>query len=79
MLDALKSGKIAGAGLDVIDPEPLPSDHELWTLPNVIITSHISARSQYNLVRMYEVFVENVYRYVNELPMLNVVDKEMGF
>jgi D-2-hydroxyacid dehydrogenase (NADP+) len=79
LLNALKSGKIAGAGLDVIDPEPLPSDHELWTLPNVIITSHISARSQYNLVRLYEVFVENVFRYVNELPMLNVVDKEMGF
>ena len=79
LLDALKSGKIAGAGLDVTDPEPLPSDHELWTLPNVIITSHISARSQYNLARLYEVFVENVYRYVNDFPMLNVVNKEMGF
>jgi D-2-hydroxyacid dehydrogenase (NADP+) len=79
LLDALKSGKIAGAGLDVTDPEPLPSDHELWTLPNVIITSHISARSQHNLPRLYEVFVENVYRYVNDFPMLNIVNKEMGF
>jgi phosphoglycerate dehydrogenase-like enzyme len=75
----LKSGKIAGAGLDVTDPEPLPSDHELWTLPNVIITSHISARSQHNLPRLYEVFMENVYRYVNDFPMLNIVNKEMGF
>jgi phosphoglycerate dehydrogenase-like enzyme len=79
LLDALKSGQIAGAGLDVVDPEPLPADHELWTLPNVIITSHISARSQYNLPRLYEVFVENVYRYVNEFPLLNVVDQELGF
>lgn len=79
LLDALKSGKIAGAGLDVVDPEPLPADHELWTLPNVVITSHISARSEHNLPRLQEVFVENVYRYVNGLPMLNVVDKEMGF
>jgi phosphoglycerate dehydrogenase-like enzyme len=79
LLNALKSGQIAGAGLDVVDPEPLPADHELWTLPNVIITSHISARSQFNLPRLYEVFVENVYRYVNEFPLLNTVDKEMGF
>jgi D-2-hydroxyacid dehydrogenase (NADP+) len=79
LLNALKSGQIAGAGLDVVDPEPLPSDHELWTLPNVIITSHISARSQYNLPRLYEVFVENVYRYVNGFPLLNMVDKELGF
>ena len=79
LLDALKSGKIAGAGLDVTDPEPLPPDHELWSLPNVVITSHISARSQYNLVRLYEVFVENVYRYVNDFPMMNIVDKKLGF
>ena len=79
LLDALKSGKIAGAGLDVTDPEPLPSDHELWKLPNVIISAHMSGRSQFNPIRLAEVFVENVYRYVNELPMLNIVDKEMGF
>ena len=79
LLDALKSGKIAGAGLDVVDPEPLPADHELWTLPNVVITSHISARSQHNMPRLYEVFIENVYRYVNGFPLINVVNKEMGF
>lgn len=79
LLNALKSGQIAGAGLDVTDPEPLPPDHELWTLPNVIITPHISARSPHNLVRLSEVFVENVKRYVNGYPLLNMVDKELGF
>jgi D-2-hydroxyacid dehydrogenase (NADP+) len=79
LVSALKNGQIAGAGLDVTDPEPLPSDHELWSMPNVIITSHIAARSQFNRERSYGVFVENVYRYVNELPMLNMVNKELGF
>ena len=79
LLEALKSGQIAGAGLDVTDPEPLPSNHELWTLPNVIITPHIAAQSAASMIRLSEVFVENVYRYVNEFPMLNKVDKEMGF
>jgi phosphoglycerate dehydrogenase-like enzyme len=79
LVEALKSGQIAGAGLDVTDPEPLPSDHELWGFPNVIITSHIAARSQYNRERLYSVFVENVHRYVNGFPMMNLVDKELGF
>ncbi|MFC2113059.1 D-2-hydroxyacid dehydrogenase [Bacteroidota bacterium] len=79
LVDALKSGQMAGACLDVTDPEPLPPDHELWSYPNVIITSHISARSQFNTQRSYDVYVENVSRYVNELPMLNKVDKELGF
>jgi D-2-hydroxyacid dehydrogenase (NADP+) len=79
LMDALKSGHLAGAGLDVTDPEPLPADHDLWTFPNVIITSHISGRSQYSTERVNEVFVENVYRYVKGFPMLSQVDKEMGF
>jgi phosphoglycerate dehydrogenase-like enzyme len=79
LVSALESGNIAGAGLDVTDPEPLPSDHKLWTFPNVIITAHIAARSQFNRERLYEVFTENVYRFVNDFPMMNMVDKELGF
>ena len=79
LVDALKSGHLGGAGLDVTDPEPLPAGHELWTFPNVIITSHIAARSQYSGDRMQEVFTENVYRYIHGFPMLNQVDKELGF
>ncbi len=79
LVEALKSGHLAGAGLDVTDPEPLPTGHELWTLPNVIITSHISGASQYSSIRLQEVFTENVSRYMKELPLLNQVDKVMGF
>jgi D-2-hydroxyacid dehydrogenase (NADP+) len=79
LFSALKSGHLAGAGLDVTDPEPLPPDHELWKQPNVIITSHISGQSQYSSGRMQDVFAENVRRYVHGLPMLNQVDKELGF
>ena len=79
LLEALKSRHLAGAGLDVTDPEPLPPDHELWTLPNVIITSHISGVSQHSYARMQEVFTENISRYVKGLPLLNQVDKVMGF
>jgi len=79
LVNALKSGKLAGAGLDVTDPEPLPANHELWKLPNVIITSHIAARSQYSYDRMQSVFVENVHRFIQGLPLLNQVDKLAGF
>ncbi len=79
LVNALKSKHLAGAGLDVTDPEPLPAKHELWTLPNVIITSHISGISQHSYERLYEVYSENVSRFVKGLPMLNQVDKDLGF
>ena len=79
LLEALKSGHLEGAGLDVTDPEPLPADHALWTQPNVIITSHISGRSQHSVNRMYMVFLENIDRFSKGLPMLNLVDKKLGF
>lgn len=79
LVGALKSGHLAGAGLDVTDPEPLPPGHALWAFPNVIITSHISGASQYSSERMQEVFVSNAERFVKGLPMLNQVDKGMGF
>ncbi|MFC4870340.1 D-2-hydroxyacid dehydrogenase [Negadavirga shengliensis] len=79
LMRALDEGKLAGAGLDVTDPEPLPADHALWKYPNVIVTSHISGRSQYSHVRSQKVFVENVRRYYHGLPLINPVDKAAGF
>lgn len=79
LVRALQEGWIAGAGLDVTDPEPLPSDHPLWTAGNVIITSHSSARSEGSSRRAMDLFCENVRRYFAGLPLLNVVDKQRGY
>jgi len=79
LVRALQEGWIAGAGLDVTDPEPLPSDHPLWTAGNVIITAHSSAQSEGSIQRAEELFCENVRRYVAGLPLLNVVDKKRGY
>ncbi|MFO7304147.1 MAG: D-2-hydroxyacid dehydrogenase [Gammaproteobacteria bacterium] len=79
LVEALKSGKLAGAGLDVTDPEPLPADHPLWTLQNVVITPHISASSNFESSARLEVVKENVRRYVAGERMLSVVDVEKGY
>jgi D-2-hydroxyacid dehydrogenase (NADP+) len=79
LVKVLANGHIAGAALDVTDPEPLPSDHKLWDLKNVLITAHISGVSQYSRKRSEQVFASNVQRYVKGLPLLNQVDKEAGF
>jgi phosphoglycerate dehydrogenase-like enzyme len=79
LVAALKSGQLAGAGLDVTDPEPLPDGHELWDMENVIITSHIAGRSQFSKGRVQKMFVENVKRWAAGLPLLNVVDKHKGY
>jgi phosphoglycerate dehydrogenase-like enzyme len=79
LVRALKEGWIAGAGLDVTEPEPLPPGHPLWTAGNVIITSHTSGHSDVSIQRARDLFCENVRRYVNGLPLLHVVDKQRGY
>jgi len=79
LVRALKEGWIAGAGLDVVYKEPLPPDDELWTAPNLIVTCHTSGWSPKVNDRRLELFAENVRRYVNGLPLLNVVDKRRGY
>ena len=76
---ALKAGDIAGAALDVVEPEPLPPDHQLWQLPRVIITPHVAARSAITAERIKALIVENVQRYINGDPLLNVVDVNLGY
>lgn len=79
LVDALQSGQIAGAGLDVTDPEPLPADHVLWTLPNVLITPHVAADSDAQTDRYVVLVAENLRRYVAGEPLLNVVDIARGY
>lgn len=79
LVAALKDGRLRGAGLDVTDPEPLPRDHELWRLPNVIITPHISSQTAEARKRMAAVAIENVRRYVAGEKLLNVVDLKAGY
>ncbi len=79
LVAALKSGALSGAGLDVTDPEPLPDGHELWSMPNVVITPHIAGQSQFSKQRVQSVFVENVRRWINSQPLLNIVDKQKGY
>ena len=79
LLAALRDKRIAGAGLDVTDPEPLPPEHALWKESNVIITPHIAGQSQFTEQRVQDVLVENVRRYANGLPLINLVDKRLGY
>ena len=76
LVEALQAGTIAGAGLDVFEVEPLPEDHPLWDMENVIITPHVGARGPYVQERRMRILVENVRRFVAREPLLNMVDKE---
>jgi len=79
LLAALDAGQLAGAGLDVTDPEPLPEGHPLWSAPRVIITPHVGGRSDRGRERLYLLVRENLRRYVAGEPMLSVVDIERGY
>jgi phosphoglycerate dehydrogenase-like enzyme len=79
LVAALQEGRIAGAGLDVTAPEPLPDDSPLWDMENVIITPHISAWSPCTWRYQWELMRENLARYVRGDALLNVVDKRAGY
>lgn len=79
LIEALQNGKIAGAGLDVTDPEPLPEDSPLWDMENVLITSHTSGYSPKNRERLGTLLAENIRRYRAGEELLNVVDTEAGY
>jgi phosphoglycerate dehydrogenase-like enzyme len=79
LVSALQERRISGAALDVTEPEPLPSDHPLWTAGNIFISPHTCARGPVSNTNSMELFCENMRRYVNGLPLLNVVDKKRGY
>lgn len=79
LLAALESGRLAGAGLDVTDPEPLPSDHPLWRMPQVVITPHVSSRAELTSLRQRALLHENLRRFGAGEGLLNVVDRQAGY
>lgn len=79
LLDVLKEGRIAGAALDVVEQEPLPADSPLWDAPNFILTPHLAGASAPKERRVVEIFRDNIVRYQNGEPLLNVVDKSRGY
>jgi len=79
LVTALESGKIAGAGLDVFETEPLPEESPLWSMDNVIITAHYSGSTPKYNDRAMEIFLTNLQRYRADLPLQNIVDKKLGY
>jgi phosphoglycerate dehydrogenase-like enzyme len=76
---ALQEKRIAGAGLDTFEQEPLPPDSPLWKMPNVIITPHMSGWTDDYGVKALTIFIENLKRYVSGRRLFNVVDKKAGY
>lgn len=79
LVEALKSGHVAGAGLDVTEIEPLPKGHPLWTTGRVIITPHIAGRSDGDAGRYHGIYLENLVRFGRGERLRHVVDKEKGY
>lgn len=79
LVRALEEGWIAGAALDVFWREPLPPDHRLWRMPNVILSPHISGLTPHYDDRGAQIFEENLRRYLAGEPLYNLVDKTQGY
>ena len=79
LVKALDEKRLAGAGLDVTDPEPLPKGHALWKFENVIITPHIATVSDGIGARQRELLLDNVARFAKGEPLRHVVDKQKGY
>ena len=79
LIKSLDSRRLAGAGVDVMDPEPLPKGNALWKFDNVVITPHIAGRSDQDRGRMVGTIKANIQRFMAGQPLINVVDKKKGY
>jgi phosphoglycerate dehydrogenase-like enzyme len=79
LIEALRNGRLRGAGLDVFATEPLPPDSPLWHLPNVLITPHVSATTPRFWERQAELLLDNLDRYLHGRPLRNAVDVAAGY
>lgn len=79
LIEALQAGTIAGALLDVFEREPLAPESPLWTMPNVIITPHVAGYPSDYTARIFEIFADNLQRFLEQKPLRNVVDLKRGY
>ena len=79
LVEALQSGHLSGAGLDVMEVEPLPQDSPLWDMKNVLLSAHASALTSEMFAGRRQIFIENLQRFLSNKPFLYVCDKKAGF
>jgi phosphoglycerate dehydrogenase-like enzyme len=79
LVTVLEAGEIGGAALDVYEQEPLPPDHRLWTLPNVLLTPHMAGHGPYLNDRRFQIIVDNCRAFAGGRALRNVVDKSSWF
>lgn len=79
LIVALREGKLKGAGLDVFEKEPLPAASPLWEMPNVIITPHSAGFDEDHAKKTFSIFLQNLERFQQGRPLINVVDKQLGY
>ena len=79
LLEALQQQRIGGAVLDVTEPEPLPADHPLWRQENVLITPHMAGHTAHHFDNVVDLFAENIRRYLAGEPLLNLVERALGY
>ncbi len=79
LIAALQEHRIGGAALDVFTQEPLPADSPLWKLDNVILSPHVSGNTAVYDEKAAAVFAENLQRYLDNRPLLNLVHRELGY
>ena len=79
LVDALESGHLDSAALDVTPDEPPKADSRLWKAPRLLITPHVGGQSKHRIDAMTEFFCDNLQRYRQGRPLRNLVDKRLGF
>jgi D-2-hydroxyacid dehydrogenase (NADP+) len=79
LVSTLREKRIAGAGLDVTATEPLPADSPLWELENLIVSPHVSAHSIQTMDLMWDIIRENIRHFIKGEPLVNTVDKRLGY
>ena len=80
LCEKLKKNELAGAVLDVFDPEPIDANSKLWDTPNLVITPHVSSDDGESYIRLtLELFVKNLELFISSKPLINQIDKKLGY